>query len=69
MSSFVAQLLGLASPWGYLLVGLLAAAEAAAFVGLVIPGETAMILGGVLAFSGRASLTVMILSAAAGAVH
>ncbi len=68
MSSFVEQLLGLASPWGYLLVGLLAAAEAAAFVGLVIPGETAMILGGVLAFSGRASLTVMILSAAAGAV-
>lgn len=51
-------LLNLASPWGYLLIGLLAGLEAAAFVGLVIPGETAMLLGGVLAANGRAELAV-----------
>lgn len=61
-------LLGLASPWAYVVVGLLAGLEAAAFVGLVIPGETAMLLGGVLAFTGRASVVVMMVCAAAGAV-
>lgn len=68
MSGLVDGLLGLSSPWGYVLVGLLAGLEAAAFLGLVIPGEAAMLLGGVLAFSGRASLPVMMASAAVGAV-
>lgn len=68
MSAVLGGLLGLASPWGYLLVGLLAGLEAAAFVGLVIPGEAAMLLGGVLAFTGRASLPVMMACAALGAV-
>ena len=61
-------LLNLASPWGYLLIGLLAGLEAAAFVGLVIPGETAMLLGGVLAANGRAELAVMMIAASTGAV-
>ncbi|MGI8694614.1 MAG: DedA family protein, partial [Geodermatophilaceae bacterium] len=46
----------------------LAGLEAAAFIGLVIPGEAAMLLGGVLAFSGRANLVVMMICAAAGAI-
>lgn len=68
MSGVVDSLLGLASPWGYLLVGVLAGLEAAAFVGLVIPGEAAMLIGGVLAFSGQASLPVMMAAAATGAI-
>ncbi len=68
MSALLDGLLGLASPWGYLLVALLAGLEAAAFVGLVIPGEAAMLLGGVLASTGRASLPVMMACAAVGAV-
>lgn len=48
MSGPIDHLPQLATPWAYLLVGLLAAAESAAFIGLVIPGETAMLLGGVL---------------------
>ena len=60
--------LGPASPWGYLLVAALAGLEAAAFIGLVIPGETAMLLGGVLAFTGRADVVVTMISAAVGAI-
>ena len=55
--------LGLASPWAYVVVAVLAGLEAAAFIGLVIPGEAAMLLGGVLAFSGRANLVVMMICA------
>jgi membrane protein DedA with SNARE-associated domain/membrane-associated phospholipid phosphatase len=58
----------LASPWAYVVLALLAAAESAAFVGLVIPGETAMLLGGFLAYQGRVSLGVMAAAGAAGAV-
>ena len=58
----------LASPWAYLILGLLAAAESAAFVGLAIPGETAMLLGGFLAYQGRVSLAVMMAAGAVGAV-
>ncbi len=58
----------LASPWAYLVIGLLACAESAAFVGLVIPGEAALMLGGFLAYQGRASLLAMALVAAAGAI-
>src|SRR6266540_3590492 len=58
----------LASPWAYIVLGLLAAAESAAFVGLFIPGETAMLLGGFLAFQGRVNLAVMMAAGAAGAV-
>jgi membrane protein DedA with SNARE-associated domain/membrane-associated phospholipid phosphatase len=61
-------LLQLADPWAYFLIGALAAAEASAFVGLFIPGEAAMLLGGVLVYQGRASLGPMILAACLGAV-
>ncbi|MBF6618976.1 MAG: DedA family protein, partial [Patulibacter sp.] len=38
--------------WAYLIVGLLAFLETGAFVGLIAPGETFVILGGVLAGEG-----------------
>lgn len=58
----------LAQPWGYLVVGLLTLLEASAFVGLVIPGETALLVGGFLAYQGRAGLVLMMLAGAVGAV-
>ncbi|MFA5788252.1 MAG: bifunctional DedA family/phosphatase PAP2 family protein, partial [Actinomycetota bacterium] len=68
MSDIVHFVLGLASPWAYVVVGALALLEGSAFVGLVVPGETAVILGGVLAFQGRVRLDVVILLAAVGAI-
>jgi membrane-associated protein len=44
----------------YGLVGLLVFAEDALFVGFVLPGETAAVLGGVAASRGNASLPVML---------
>lgn len=58
----------LASPWGYVVVAVLAALEASAFVGLFVPGELAMLVGGYLAYQDRASLWVMIVVAVVGAV-
>jgi membrane protein DedA with SNARE-associated domain len=44
----------------YLIVGLLVFAEDALFVGFVLPGETAAVLGGVAASRGHVELPVMI---------
>jgi membrane protein DedA with SNARE-associated domain len=56
--------------WTYALVGALAFLETGAFVGLVAPGETAVVLGGVVAAQGDVSLPLMLLlvwlAAAAG---
>src|ERR1044072_4664348 len=49
--------------WTYVLVGGLAFLETGAFVGLIAPGETAIVLGGVVAASGRISLPLVILVA------
>jgi membrane protein DedA with SNARE-associated domain/membrane-associated phospholipid phosphatase len=68
VSGLVDAAAGLASPWAYIVLALLAAAESAAFVGLAIPGETAMLLGGFLAYQGRVSLFAMMAAGAAGAV-
>jgi len=57
----------LSSPWAYVVVGLLATAEAV-FVGLVLPGELALLLGGFLAYQGRVSLAGMVAVAAVAAV-
>jgi undecaprenyl-diphosphatase len=61
-------ILDLADPWGYLVIGLLAAAEASVFVGLFLPGEASMLIGGVLVYHGRASLGVMLVAACLGAI-
>ena len=56
--------------WTYALVGGLAFLETGAFVGLVAPGETAVVLGGVVAAQGEVNLVAMLLlvwlAAAAG---
>ena len=44
----------------YTLVGLLVFAEAAVMLGFVFPGETAAILGGVLASKGGVDLTAIV---------
>jgi membrane-associated protein len=54
-------------PWTYALVAALAFAETGAFIGLLAPGETAIVLGGVVAAHGDVSLPVMIVIAWAAA--
>jgi membrane protein DedA with SNARE-associated domain/membrane-associated phospholipid phosphatase len=53
----IAEALG---PWTYALVGVLAYLETAAFVGLVAPGETVVIAGGVIAGQGEIDLIPLI---------
>jgi len=53
--------------WTYVLVGGLAFLETGAFVWLVAPGETAIVLGGVVAAEGGVSLPVILLVAWAAA--
>jgi membrane protein DedA with SNARE-associated domain/membrane-associated phospholipid phosphatase len=53
----IAKALG---PWTYALVGVLAFLETGAFVGLVAPGETVVIAGGVIAGQGEIDLIPLI---------
>jgi membrane protein DedA with SNARE-associated domain/membrane-associated phospholipid phosphatase len=46
--------------WTYLLVGALAFFETGAFIGLVAPGETALLLGGLVAGQGQVDVLTMI---------
>lgn len=46
--------------WTYLLVGVFAFAETGAFVGLVVPGETTMLLGGAVAGQGVIDVYILI---------
>jgi membrane protein DedA with SNARE-associated domain/membrane-associated phospholipid phosphatase len=47
-------------PWTYLVVGALAFLETGAFLGFIAPGETAVIVGGLVAGQGQISLLVLI---------
>ncbi len=47
-------------PWTYVLVGLMAFLETGAFVGLIAPGETTIIVGGVIAGQGEVELIPLI---------
>lgn len=47
-------------PWTYLLVGVMSFLEAAAFVGLIVPGETTIVVGGVVAGQGQIDIIVLI---------
>lgn len=58
----------LGGPWAYLAVALLAAGESSLGVGLVVPGETGMIVGGFIVSQGNAELGIMMAVAVAGAV-
>jgi membrane protein DedA with SNARE-associated domain/membrane-associated phospholipid phosphatase len=46
--------------WTYLVVGVMAYLETGAFIGLVAPGETTVIVGGLVAGQGQISLMVLI---------
>jgi membrane protein DedA with SNARE-associated domain len=60
VEQFIENLAKSLGSWSYLLVGGLAMAETAAFLGFVAPGEFAVILGGVLAGEGTLSIELLI---------
>lgn len=68
MSALFDTIGSLAGPAAYLVVALLAALEASAFVGLFVPGELAMLVGGYIAYQDKASLVPMIAAAIVGAI-
>jgi membrane-associated protein len=63
LQSALAGLADTLGAWTYPLVGGLAFLETGAFVGLLAPGETAIVLGGVVAAHGRVSLPLILLVA------
>ena len=69
-SSLTDQLRHVSSGWVYLIVALLVFGEAAIFIGFVLPGETAVIVAGVIASQGKINITVLcalvVVSAIAG---
>ena len=64
----IGAVLGLSGLAAYAVVAALVFGEAAVFAGLVVPGETALLVGGALAAAGRLSLPVLIVVAIAAAV-
>ncbi len=60
MSGIVDGLRGVPPGLAYTIIGLLVFAEAAVFVGFVLPGETAVLLGGAMAATGRLSLPTLL---------
>ena len=68
MSAVVDAVLGLSGWAAYGLVAALVFGEAAVFAGIVLPGETVLLVGGALAATGRVSLPVLIVVATVAAV-
>ena len=68
MGGLVDWLLGLSGWPVYAAVGLLAFGEAAGFLGLVVPGELAVVLGGVVTSAGGASWRTMVVVVAVCAI-
>lgn len=68
MSGFLDGILNLPPLLIYLVVGLVVFAEDAIFVGFVLPGETAAVLGGVAASLGSTNLAVTIVIVVAAAI-
>ena len=68
MSGVVQSLLSLPGGAALALLFVFTALEAPAFIGLVLPGELTLVLGGVLAHSGRISLAAAIAVGISGAI-
>jgi membrane protein DedA with SNARE-associated domain len=68
VSSITTDLAGLSGTVALLLIAALVFGETAVFLGFVIPGETAAVLGGVLASRGQVSLPLLIIVVVAAAV-
>jgi membrane-associated protein len=60
VSGLVDQLLHVPPGLAYVVIAGLVFAEAAVFVGFVLPGETAVVIGGVLAANGRLELFLLL---------
>jgi len=58
-SSLTDQLRHVSSGWVYLIVALLVFGEAALFIGFVLPGETAVIVAGVIASQGKINIVAL----------
>ncbi|MFI5396997.1 MAG: DedA family protein [Candidatus Binatia bacterium] len=54
--------------WGYYVVFVMAFLETSAFVGLLVPGESVIVIAGLFAASGALNLTAVIGLASAGAI-
>ncbi|MEY9844027.1 DedA family protein [Streptacidiphilus sp. MAP5-3] len=68
MSWISDHLMGLNATLVLIAVFLLPALESSVFLGFVIPGETAVVIGGVTAFNGRTALWEVLVAAILGAV-
>ncbi len=68
MSFLTKSILNLSPPLALALVFLFPALEASIFLGFIFPGETAVILGGVLAFEHKLPLWLVMVVASLGAV-
>ena len=68
MSSLIEHILSVPGVLVYVLVGLIVFAEDALFVGFVIPGETAAVLGGVDASRGHVKLWLIIVTVVVAAI-
>jgi len=68
VSQLLAHLVDVPVPLLLAAVGLLVFAEAAVFVGFVLPGETAVLLGGFVAATGRVSVVLLAVVVVAAAV-
>jgi len=68
VSGLLDRVLGLSGLIVYLIVGLVVFAEDAIFVGFVVPGETAAVLGGVIASRGNATVGIMVVVVVVAAI-
>ena len=68
MSGLIEHILSLSGWLALLIVFAVPALESSAFLGFVFPGETALILGGVLASYGRVSLWAVLVAGISGAI-
>ena len=67
IASLAERILHLHGLAAVVLIFVLAALECSAFLGIIVPGEVAVIVGGVLAFQGRIPLWAAIVAAVVGA--
>ena len=68
MSGLIEHILSLSGWLALLIVFAVPALESSAFLGFFFPGETALILGGVLASYGRVSLWAVLVAGISGAI-
>lgn len=67
MLQYLIDLVGRIGQWGYLVIFLGAMLESAAFLGLVVPGESLVLVAGFFAAQGVLDLDVLIITVAVGA--